>query len=468
MRVPSEALLVTLDVVSLYTNIPHADGIRSVLQAYNDSVNDKPIDGSTLGTILALILELNNFEFNGEHYVQTSGTSMGTKIGPNYANIFMGILENNFLATRDLKPLYYKRFIDDIFLIWHHGEAALHSFIADFNKVEPSISFSHSYSPVTINFLDVNVALSNGKLTTNLYRKPTDRQRYLHFKSSHVKHCKTSIPYSQAIRFKRICSDNRDFTRNCDQLRKALTEQQYPSQIIDDALQRAKCLDRKELISKDKRLAPPSRTNLVLTHSASIPNVSHILRKHYNILTQSDRLKDIFTESPRVVYRRSRNLRDMVTSSKTRFIAPVGCHPCKKTRCKVCAHMTTATVAKSTASNFSLRIKGDLNCDSSNIIYLLECSICHMQYIGQTETSFRIRFNNHKSHVNSLPHLPLSKHFHLPGHSFDKIMVTLLESGFKSHHDREIRESFLIHKFNSLLSGINECVGKVSCLSTMP
>lgn len=129
--------------------------------------------------------------------------------------------------------------------------------------------------------------------------------------------------------------------------------------------------------------------------------------------------------------------------------------------------MTTAKTAKSTASNFSVKINGDFSCDSTNVIYLLECSVCHMQYIGQTETSFRIRFNNHRAHANSLPHLPLSKHVRLPGHSFDKIMVTLLQSGFKSHHDREVRESFLIHKFNTVSSGINESVGKVSCLSVM-
>ena len=41
--------------------------------------------------------------------------------------------------------------------------------------------------------------------------------------------------------------------------------------------------------------------------------------------------------------------------------------------------------------------KGPLNCDSKNVIYLLNCRICQAQYIGSTKTKFRTRFNNYKS-----------------------------------------------------------------------
>lgn len=465
LQVPQNSFLVTLDVTSLYTNIPHSDGIEAVICAYNDCDANKPVSASTLATLLKLILELNNFEFDGTHYVQVSGTSMGTRIGPNYANIFMGLLENKFLANCEYKPFYYKRFIDDIFLIWHHSESQLLSFIADLNNAHPAISFSHSYSPVNISFLDVMVTLRNGKLITNLYRKPTDRQQYLHFSSSHVKHNKTSIPYSQAVRFKRICSDSSEFSRHCEQLRSALEKQSYPASIITDAIKRAEELDRSDLLSTNKRPKDCSRTNLILTHAASAPNVNHILKKHFNILIQSERLKGIFTEQPRVVYRRSRNLRDLLTSSKTTCSHHEGCHPCNKPRCKVCAHMTTSKTVSSTSSSFSLKINGNYTCDSINVIYLLECSTCGAQYIGQTETSFRIRFNNHRAHAVSLPNLPLSKHVSMPGHGFDKIRATIIQSGFKTNHDREVRESFLIHKFNTIRSGINENVGKLTCLA---
>ena len=50
---------------------------------------------------------------------------MGTRCAPNYAIIFMAELEEQFLTTLTLKPRILKRFIDDIFIIWNHGESEL-------------------------------------------------------------------------------------------------------------------------------------------------------------------------------------------------------------------------------------------------------------------------------------------------------------------------------------------------------
>lgn len=464
IEIPDNCLLVTLDVASLYTNIPHEDGIAAVSLAYEQSSCDKPIDSSALQTFLRLILELNNFEFDGVHYVQVSGTSMGTRIGPNYANIFMAHLESNFLDTQNLKPMYYKRYIDDIFMIWQHGEAELLTFIEAFNLAHPSISLAHSYSEHSVNFLDVTVTTFQGRLQTKLYRKPTDTRQYLHFRSSHVRHCKTAIPYSQAHRFRRICSNQADFDSNCRELKTALLNKKYPEKVIDDAIVRANQLDRNEICKKKAPNGNP-QTNLVLTHSSSAPRVSTVLKKHHNILMQSDRLKSIFPEPPRVVYRRNKNLGDFLTNSRINRPATTGCMPCNKPRCKVCPHMTTTQRATSTASDYYVNIKGNFNCDSANVVYLLECTVCRQQYIGQTETPFRIRFNNHRSHAKSCPYLPLSRHVNSPGHAFEHLKATILESAFKTHHDREVRESYLIYKFGSATLGINESYGKLTCLS---
>lgn len=463
--IPPGSLLVTLDVTSLYTNIPHDDGIRAVVETYEAFCESSPVDGDTLATLLKLILELNNFEFDNAHYIQINGTSMGTRVGPSYANIFMCSLETAYLDKCTLKPFYYKRFIDDVFLIWPHGEHELLSFISGFNNCHPRISFSHQYSAEAINFLDVTVSVKDARLTTNLYRKPTDRHQYLHFESSHVKHNKTSIPYSQAVRFKRICSQESDFNQNCAVLRAALTRQKYPTQIIDDAVRRASMLDRNALLCPMTQPRTQQTTNLVLSYSSSAPKVTSILKKHHNILMQSQRLQRIFQDPPRVVYRRSANLRDSLTSSKTTHPSCTGCQPCQKPRCQICPQMTTTVTASSTTSNFTLNIKGNFTCDTENVIYLLECTECRLQYIGQTRKSFRLRFNNHKSHIKTLPNLPLSHHINVVGHSFNKIKATILESGFRSHHDREVRESYLIHKFKSMKSGLNESVGALAFLS---
>ena len=57
------------------------------------------------------------FKFNGDFYLQTGGTAIGTSLAPNYANLFMDKFETKALANYPLKPLIWKRFIDDIFMV---------------------------------------------------------------------------------------------------------------------------------------------------------------------------------------------------------------------------------------------------------------------------------------------------------------------------------------------------------------
>ena len=49
-----------------------------------------------------------NFSFNGDHYLQTGGTAMGTSLAPNYANLFMDRFETKALDGYPLKPLTWK------------------------------------------------------------------------------------------------------------------------------------------------------------------------------------------------------------------------------------------------------------------------------------------------------------------------------------------------------------------------
>ena len=83
-------LLCTLDVTSLYTNIPHLEGIQSTKEML---AIHKPPDtlprNSYITELLELVLTNNHFEFSGEFYHQLSGTAMGTKLAPSYANLFM-------------------------------------------------------------------------------------------------------------------------------------------------------------------------------------------------------------------------------------------------------------------------------------------------------------------------------------------------------------------------------------------
>ena len=123
-RLPSGCLVVPLDVSSLYTNVPHKEGITACEGfLYHREIQEPPT--ADLCQLIRLVLSKNSFVFNNRNYLQIHGTAMGTRMAPSYANLFMGKLEREFLRTQNKLPLVWWRYIDDIFAIWTHGEPSL-------------------------------------------------------------------------------------------------------------------------------------------------------------------------------------------------------------------------------------------------------------------------------------------------------------------------------------------------------
>ena len=118
-----------------------------------------------------------------------------------YAIIFMHIFECSALEATSLKPFVWCRFIDNIFAVWTHGEDKLLFFVDFLNSINPNIKFTLSYSPISVNFLDVEVILSEtGEISTDLFVKPTDTHQFLLSSSCHPERVKSGIAFSQALR----------------------------------------------------------------------------------------------------------------------------------------------------------------------------------------------------------------------------------------------------------------------------
>ena len=93
----------------------------------------------------------------------------------------------------------------------------------ELNSLHPTIKFDTQYSKEKINFLDTTIAITKeSTLKTTIYSKPTDQKAYLHAKSYHPKCTKEAISYSQALRIKRICSDESDYQLNSKNLLREL------------------------------------------------------------------------------------------------------------------------------------------------------------------------------------------------------------------------------------------------------
>ena len=91
---------VTLSLSSLYTNIPHNEGIDACRHYLNTrDKSTSTVRTETLCDLIRMILTMNTFEFNNTFYIQTHGTAMGTRMAPSYANLFLAKFETDAHAS---------------------------------------------------------------------------------------------------------------------------------------------------------------------------------------------------------------------------------------------------------------------------------------------------------------------------------------------------------------------------------
>ena len=201
-EIPEDVILCTVDVVGLYPNIPHEEGLEALRRAL-DGRENKSVSTESLTELAQVVLKNNCFEFNGEFYQQLQGTAIGTKFAPSYAILFMAALEERLLSDATYKPWLWWRFIDDIFLI----------------SLQPS---------------------------------------------------KKGIPCSQALRIRRICSEDRFFDRRVGELKGWLVNRGYREGETDQQIERVRSCDRVGLLNRQNRDQSDGRIPLVLTYHPAL------------------------------------------------------------------------------------------------------------------------------------------------------------------------------------------------------
>jgi hypothetical protein len=260
---------ISIDVVGLYTNIPHNEGVESVRRALNTRKNlDVPTD--TLIDFLELVLKYNIFEFNNNLYQQEIGTAMGTRVAPMMANIFMSEIDNKIQkCAKDENLDYihmYKRYIDDILVFWKGTVEQLNTFVTKINSLHHSIKFACDFNITkqSTTYLDTTVSLYRDAINTDLYRKPTDRVQYLLPSSCHPNHIFANVPFSLALRILRICSTKAALDERLTEVSRMLLSRNYNKNVVKNALSKVRDMDRTIALEKVKK-APNKRIVLALT-----------------------------------------------------------------------------------------------------------------------------------------------------------------------------------------------------------
>ena len=268
-KITKDTFLVTADVTSLYTNIPHDEGISVIIDAINKHRDLTPIytpDNEIIKLILSFILKHNQFDFMDKHYKQIQGTAMGTKMAPPYANIFMSYFETPLMTTYSKHILLWKRYIDDILFLWRGTRKSLEQFTQHTNNLHPTIKLTFEISTDEINFLDTTIYVDkrNYRLCTTLYRKPTNKNLILHYTSKHPLHVKRGIVYSQALRYKRIISSKKHLGQEINTLKQIFIARGYPMRLIHQQVDKALKIPRTSLLMDKPRKQNNDRRGLSL------------------------------------------------------------------------------------------------------------------------------------------------------------------------------------------------------------
>ena len=217
---------------------------------------------------------------------------MGTICAPAYANTFMAYFEEKFIYPLiDAKTLLYLRFIDDIFMIWTKSEKDLIEFLNELNTKHTSIKFEFKYS--------------------TLYKKPTDRQNYLHSKSEHPYSLKKSIAYSQALRIKRICSTQNEFEKHSSNLLQQLKKKAYHHGSLKEQIEKARVQERTLLLNKNPEEVKQSIPISIICNR-TLPKIKSIVAKHWHVLQVNPELKERFQSSPIIAFRKNKNLKQTI------------------------------------------------------------------------------------------------------------------------------------------------------------
>ena len=453
-EIPEGAILATLDVSSLYTNIPTIEGLRAATKLLSKHISrdENTPSITSIINLLKFVLTMNNFKFDGKHYLQIGGTAMGTSVAPSYANCFMGEWEDTHVYTYPLQPLLWKRYIDDIFIIWTHGMEELNKFFSHLNECHETIKLTMEHSTSEVPFLDCNVYIKDNKIYTELYCKPTDSHNYLRFDSCHPKHVTRGIPYSQLLRVRRICSETHRFRDHGKMLNSHFFRLGYPHKLVHEAMEKVLQLDRNDLLSERAQSKENENFIAVTQYNPGTSPINEILRENWDILAQNSSTGWIYEKGYKVGYRRPKNLKDMLVRARLPPKNPerkrnqVQKGPCGNSNCRYCPRFNKTGWIYNSTGKKKFWTFTNFDCNSNNLVYCLKCKTCKAMYVGQTGNTLKERLRGHFYGITSgrETELLVPRHFNQQDHhGLDDIEIYVLGFVHLNSHTKDAKRARL-------------------------
>ena len=326
--------------------------------------------------------------------------------------VLKSLVYDPVVRPEELKNL--DRFVDDISGqgMWRGSMIGFEEWVGSLRSKmvdNYGLDITYEVKPITefTQFLDIQYKFVGGRLTTDLFRKPTDANRYLEFSSFHPRHTFRSIVFSQALRYRRIINDDVLLDERLAELQLFFERSSYPTDMVREVISDVRSIPR-TLQYKAKDQGPPSFTPWIVTFGAGYEETKEKAKEASNIISNS---RTWSSENPeripklQVVTRRAPNLKDTLFKRKKLALGSESrtTDPCtkpgekKKGRpCQTC-HLVSGNSMVSN-NGHSVRTQGG-NCKTRNIVYGATCKLCTVNnvYVGKTVTSLSQRVNGHRS-----------------------------------------------------------------------
>ena len=306
---PRDCVILCADIESLYPNIPTTEGLVLLKEAIRFFVGDNNPLTDLCVALMQWVLQNNYFLFGDSWYHQLNGTAMGTPAAVVYACLVLSTLERRVANTITIKPLFYKRFVDDLFGIFPCRTSA-QAFMDVFNNQVPTIKCKvYTITADSGVFLDVEVFkgerfVASGSLDTKVYQKIQNRYLYLPPNSFHRTHVFRSYIVSELNRYRLGCTSDSDFESIRVQFFNRLVDRGYNPDLLRQLW--GLYTDRQTLLNKmnDRflyrvsRPSPPITFNTTFTPETECLKISSLLRLPSYITADPDLAKVFDNANP--------------------------------------------------------------------------------------------------------------------------------------------------------------------------
>ena len=399
---------------------------------------------------------------------------MGANLAPSFSSLYVAYFENHYILDPGVNPFYhyilcYHRFIDDVFIIYTGDEETLTAFHAYLNSANQHLKFTLEFNHENISFLDVMVKIDGSTIQTDLFRKPTDRNTILRGDSFHPTHLIKSLPISQYHRARRVCSTDESYQKQASDLNNRFLERRYSQTWIDAANQRYSAITQEEALKPRERTTKEQSPLCFTTYSPIGFELRRILKHHWHVISTDPKMKHLYKEPPKLIFKRAPTLRNQLVRSYTpadrnhTFLddIPDGNYKCGN--CAQCRYTKKTKTYKHPHSGKIMKVRGVISCESTFCIYTI-CCPCGLTYVGCTTRSLRTRISEHRSNIRcgKIERNPVAAHFQAASHNLCYLQYMGIELVPKpprgGDHKRLLlqRETYYIHLLNSMSpNGLN-------------